>query len=145
MRGIHPSLSQTQIAAAPFAINNTGRSIILLLLLYLAATLPENAQDDGTYDSLNDRYRFHVGGFFPSSSSKIEIHGQNVTPPPIEVEDVLGVDDDNADISWQPWQNFGMGVGLRYFNANVKSKGSELNGEFDLEYFGPAVYISASF
>ena len=145
MRGIHPYLSRTQIAAAPFAIDNTGRSIILLLLLYLAATLPEKAQDDGAYDSLNDRYRFHVGGFFPSFSSKIAIYGQNVTPPAIEVEDVLGVDDDNADVSWQPWQNFRMGVGLRYFNADVEPKGSELNGEFDLEYYGPVVYVTASF
>jgi len=51
----------------------------------------------------------------------------------------------DADIQWSPWRHFGIGAGLRYFNANVKSKGSELNGEFDFEYFGPAVFIAGSF
>ena len=30
-------------------------------------------------------------------------------------------------------------------NADVESIGSELNGQFDLEYYGPVVYLSASF
>ena len=307
MRGIHACSSKKRMAAALFGNDHTGRSLILVLLLYLAANLPANAQEDGKYDSFNDRYRINVGGFFPSMSSKIAINGEAVSPPPIEIEDVLGVDDDNAvawagfqwrisqrnslefeyfqlkrdgfvnlvpdpveigdliiesgsintafditvgrltygfslvrnermdvqiqgglhiadmsvalqlsgavcdvamgemspcptgqtpplqsedvtaplphfggsfayaftpsiaarfqligfaieldsidgsllevdaDISWQPWQNFGMGVGYRYFNADVESKGSELNGQFDLEYYGPIVYVSASF
>jgi len=51
----------------------------------------------------------------------------------------------DADITWQPWQNFGFGAGLRYFNANVEGSGTNLNGEFDLEYYGPTVYIQATF
>ena len=51
----------------------------------------------------------------------------------------------DADVAWQPWQNFGIGAGFRYFNSNVKSTGSELNGEFDFEYLGPAVYVQATF
>jgi len=51
----------------------------------------------------------------------------------------------DADIDWKPWRHFGFGLGLRYFNANVESNGSGLNGEFDLEYYGPAVYLSGSF
>jgi hypothetical protein len=51
----------------------------------------------------------------------------------------------DADVAWQPWQNFGLGAGFRYFNTNVKSAGSNLNGEFDFEYFGPAVYVQATF
>jgi len=51
----------------------------------------------------------------------------------------------DADIAWQPWRNIGFGVGARYFNAEVDSKGSELNGSFKIEYFGPTVYVQATF
>jgi len=51
----------------------------------------------------------------------------------------------DADIDWKPWRNFGFGLGLRYFNVNVEADGTNLNGEFDLEYYGPALYLSGSF
>lgn len=307
MCGTHACSTRTRMATTLFGNDNIGRSLAIVLLLSLAGSPLANAQEDANYDSFNDRYRIYVGGFFPSLSSKIAINGDTETPPPIKVEDVLGIDDDNAvawagfqwhisqrnslefeyfqlnrsgfinlipdpveigdliiesgsidtafditisrvtygfslvrnermdvqiqgglhiadmsialqlsgavcdvamgemspcptgqtpplqsedvtaplphfgvsfaysftpkiaariqligfaleldsidgslveidaDISWQPWQNFGMGVGLRYFNADVESKGSELNGKFDLEYYGPVVYLSASF
>lgn len=37
----------------------------------------------------------------------------------------------SGDVIWKPWQNFGLGAGLRYFNANVKGGDSDLNGEFN--------------
>ena len=285
-------------------------SILLVtqLCLLTALTPPAQAQDDSTYAGFDDPFRVYVGGFFPSVDTQIAINGSVVTPPPINVEDILRVDDgssvawagaawrisrrnsiefeyfnlnrdgvidlvpdpveigdliiesgsintafdvsmarvtygfsvarnermdvqlkgglhiadmsvalqlsgavcdvsmgqmlpdcpsgqtppsesadvtaplphfgvsvayaisptvaasfevigfalelDNidgslveidADIAWQPYDHFGFGVGLRYFNANVESKGSDLNGEFDLEYFGPTVYLSATF
>ncbi len=286
------------------------KSIFFVTLLCLLAglALPAQAQDGGNYDHFNDPFRVYAGGFFPSVDTEIAINGTNVTPPPINVEDVLGVSDSNsvawagvqwhvsrrnsleleffelnrdgivnlvpnpvevgdliiesgsintafdvavgrltygfsvvrnermdiqlkgglhiadlsvalqlsgavcdvtmgemlpgcpggqtppsesadvtaplphfggtfayaitptiaanlqvigfalelddidgslveidADITWQPWQNFGFGAGLRYFNAEVESKGSELNGKFELEYFGPIVYVQATF
>jgi len=51
----------------------------------------------------------------------------------------------DADVIWTPWEHFGLGAGLRYFNANIESKGSRLNGEFDFEYYGPAIYGIATF
>ncbi len=64
----------------------------------------------------------------------------------MELDDIDGsLVEIDADIAWHPWRNFGFGVGLRYFTLDVESKGSELNGKFDLEYFGPTVYVSASF
>lgn len=51
----------------------------------------------------------------------------------------------DADIAWQPWENIGMGIGARYFNAEANSKGSDLNGSFEFEYFGPTIYIQATF
>jgi len=64
----------------------------------------------------------------------------------IEIEGIKGsLVEVDADVTWQPWQNFGIGAGLRYFNANVKGSGTDLNGEFDLEYYGPAVFIQATF
>ena len=51
----------------------------------------------------------------------------------------------DADVAWTPFRNIGFGAGIRYFNTNIKSAGSDLNGEFNFEYFGPMVYISATF
>ncbi|MGI9219439.1 MAG: hypothetical protein ACR2QS_00215 [Woeseiaceae bacterium] len=50
-----------------------------------------------------------------------------------------------GDVAWQPWRNVGVGMGLRYFNVGVESGGSDLNGEFDFEYFGPALYVAVTF
>jgi hypothetical protein len=50
-----------------------------------------------------------------------------------------------GDVAWQPWRNFGIGLGLRYFNVDVESKGSDLNGAFEFEYFGPAIYVAVTF
>ena len=64
----------------------------------------------------------------------------------IELDDIDGsILEIDADLAWQPWRHFGFGVGLRYFNTNVDAGTSELNGEFDIEYFGPTVYVAATF
>ena len=64
----------------------------------------------------------------------------------IELDSIEGsIFEFDADVVWQPWQNFGIGAGLRYFNTNAKSVGSELNGEFNFEYLGPAIYVQATF
>jgi hypothetical protein len=64
----------------------------------------------------------------------------------LEINDIDGsLIEIDADIDWKPWRNFGFGLGLRYFNVNVEAKGANLNGEFDLEYYGPALYLAGSF
>jgi hypothetical protein len=64
----------------------------------------------------------------------------------IELDSIEGsIIEIDADIMWQPFQHFGIGAGLRYFNTNVKAGNSTLNGEFDFEYLGPVLYIQASF
>jgi hypothetical protein len=64
----------------------------------------------------------------------------------IEIESIEGsILEADADLTWQPTRHFGAGIGVRYFNTNVKSTGSDLNGEFDYEYVGPVVFIQASF
>ena len=51
----------------------------------------------------------------------------------------------DADIAWQPWRHVGFGIGYRYFKGDVDSKGSDLNGAFEFEYFGPALYVAVTF
>ena len=64
----------------------------------------------------------------------------------VELDEIDGsIVEIDADIAWQPWRNFGFGIGARYFKVDVDSKGSELNGAFDFEYYGPTVYIQATF
>ena len=278
------------------------------LVLIIALMLPAQAQDDGKYARFDQRFRIYLGGFFPQTSSEISINGSVVNPPPIDVEDLLGVEDSSsvpwgganwrisrrnslefeffqlerdgfvnlipdpievgdliiesgsinttfdislgrltygfsvvrkermdiqlkaglhladfsttmqlvgavcdvslgqmppgcpggqmppdegedvtaplphfggsfmyaitptiaarfevigfaleldsidgslveidADIRWYPWKHWGFGAGLRYFNVDVESKGSELNGEFEFEYWGPALYVVSTF
>ena len=290
-------------------MNQTTRfcyGFIAATLLLATGTAP--AQDNGAYDHFNDRFRIYLGGFFPDVSSKISINGEFVQPPPIDFEDVLGLEDSkgvawggiqwhisrrnslefeffqlnrdgfielvssddpieiedlliesgsintafdvsvgrltygfsvirnermdfqvkaglhladlstalqlsgavcdaalgqtppcpvdstgtaaeditaplphfgaafsyaitpkistnleiigfaieldsidgslieiDADLAWHPWRHFGVGVGLRYFKADVESKGSSLNGQFEFEYFGPTIYVATTF
>lgn len=51
----------------------------------------------------------------------------------------------DADVAWQPFKHVGFGVGARYFKTEVDSKGSRLDGNIKFEYFGPSVYIQATF
>jgi len=79
--------------------------------------------------------------FTPTISGNFQIIGFA-----IELDDIDGsILEIDADIAWQPLRHLGFGAGLRYFNTNVKAGTSELNGEFDIEYFGPTVYVSATF
>jgi hypothetical protein len=78
-------------------------------------------------------WRVYVGVFDASTDSKILI---NIDGSIVEL---------TGDVAWQPWRNVGVGLGLRYFDVSVESNGSDLNGEFEFEYFGPALYVAVRF
>jgi hypothetical protein len=88
----------------------------------------------------------HFGGSFqyaitPTVTAKFEVIGFA-----IELDSIDGsLVEIDADIGWYPWKHWGIGAGLRYFNVDVESKGSELNGKFEFGYWGPAVYVAATF
>ncbi|MGI9343705.1 MAG: hypothetical protein ACR2QV_12710 [Gammaproteobacteria bacterium] len=88
----------------------------------------------------------HFGGSFvygitPSIAARLQIIGFA-----IELDSIDGsLVELDADFVWLPWENVGFGAGVRYFNADVESKGSDLNGSFEFEYFGPAIYILGAF
>lgn len=88
----------------------------------------------------------HFGGAFmyaitPTISAKLEVIGFA-----LELDSIDGsLIEIDADIAWYPWKHWGLGVGLRYFDVDVKSKGSSLNGEFEFQYWGPALYVAATF
>ncbi len=88
----------------------------------------------------------HFGGSFmyaitPTVAARFEVIGFAIELDSIDGS-LIEVD---ADIGWYPWKHWGIGAGLRYFNVDVESKGSELNGKFEFEYWGPAVYVAATF
>jgi hypothetical protein len=79
--------------------------------------------------------------FSPSVAVNFEVIGFA-----IEIDSIDGsILELDADVVWKPFENFGGGIGLRYFNTNVKASNSDLSGEFDYEYFGPVAYIMATF
>jgi hypothetical protein len=88
----------------------------------------------------------HFGGSFGYAITPNIAMNINLIGFAIELDSIDGsLIEADADIEWSPWRHFGVGVGLRYFNADVESKGSSLNGQFDFEYWGPTIFISSSF
>lgn len=88
----------------------------------------------------------HFGGAFaygitPSVTARLQVIGFA-----LELDDIDGsLVEIDADLIWNPWQNFGFGAGVRYLEADVESKGSDLNGSFDFSYFGPVLYVIGTF
>ncbi|MBT8444287.1 MAG: hypothetical protein KJO13_06050, partial [Gammaproteobacteria bacterium] len=88
----------------------------------------------------------HFGGSFvygitPSIAARLQIIGFA-----IELDQIDGsIVELDADFIWQPWKNVGFGLGVRYFDTNIESKGSELNGKFEFDYFGPSIYVMGAF
>ncbi len=64
----------------------------------------------------------------------------------IEIDDIDGtIIEVGADVAWQPWRNIGIGAGARYFKAQVDSTGADVDGTIEFEYFGPMIYVQATF
>ena len=88
----------------------------------------------------------HFGGSFryaitPTIGARFEVIGFA-----IELDNIDGrLVEIDTDIVWYPWRHWGFGAGVRYFYVDVESQGLELNGKFEFEYFGPAVYVIATF
>jgi hypothetical protein len=83
----------------------------------------------------------HLGASFTYALTPTIVARFQVIGFALEVDSIDGsLVEIDADLIWNPWRHFGLGAGLRYFNADVKSNGSDLNGEFDFEYYGPAIY-----
>ena len=88
----------------------------------------------------------HIGGSFLYILTPSMAFRFNVIGFALEVNSIEGsIIELNADVAWRPYQNFGVGVGWRFFDVNVKANNSDLNGEFDLTYSGPSIYIDAFF
>ncbi len=81
----------------------TARLARSLLFISLIAS-PALAED---YDILNDPWRVYVGAFSASVDSKVNIIGDELPPgPPIDIEDILGVEDSKT-VAWG-------GIGWRF-------------------------------
>jgi hypothetical protein len=88
----------------------------------------------------------HFGGSFgyaftPKIAARFQVIGFAIDLDSIDGS-LVEVD---ADINWNPWQHFGVGAGVRYFNFDFKASGSELDGEFEYEYWGPVIYFETTF
>jgi len=88
----------------------------------------------------------HLGlSFVYAFSPKLAIRAQ-VLGFALEINGIKGsLIEIDTDLVYNPWQRFGLGAGFRFFNANVKSTGSSLNGESDFRYLGPVVYGKFTF
>ena len=69
------------------------KSLSVLALSLIAVNAFGQSQDSGDYPLLNDPFQIYFGGFYPSMSSEITINGDVAQPPPIGIEDTLGVEE----------------------------------------------------
>jgi len=88
----------------------------------------------------------HIGasfiyGFTPELAMRLSAIGFAVDLDAVDGS-ILEVD---ADLMWNPWKNFGFGLGLRYFKTKVESEGSRLDGKFEFNYLGPTLYGAVTF
>ena len=65
----------------------------------------------------------------------------------IDINDISGVMTEvDIDVHYQPWKHVGIGAGFRFWDLTIKDTGdSVLQGKFEYQYFGPAVYVLGSF
>jgi hypothetical protein len=64
----------------------------------------------------------------------------------IEIDNIDGsIVELDADVEWRPWRRLGLGLGYRYFQVRVDAQGSDLNGAFDFDYYGPTLYLKTTF
>jgi hypothetical protein len=82
----------------------TLKFICTMTMMLFAVNAFGQAEQSGEYDRFNDPWRIYIGGFYPSMSSTITINGTGVTPPPIDIEETLAVEDGKfvpwAGVSW---------------------------------------------
>ena len=70
----------------------THAQSIMISLAVAVLTSPAHAQSD--FDKFNDSWRVYFGGFWPEVESTLGINGDVRPPgPPVDIEDVLGVED----------------------------------------------------
>jgi len=94
----------------------------------IALAFGPDAQADDAYDRFNQPFRVYVGGFWPTVNSEIGINGDVLPPgPPIDVEDVLNVDDQKlagwGGVAWHISKR--NSVEFEYFSLNRRGVRSD--------------------
>ena len=88
----------------------------------------------------------HIGIAYAYALTPTVAFNVNAMGFAVELDNIDGsIIDLDADIAWQPFRHFGFGLGYRYYRVDVESTGSDLNGNFEFEYQGPAIYVQATF
>jgi hypothetical protein len=65
----------------------------------------------------------------------------------LKINDIKGtLSEVDLDLQYRPWENFGFGTGLRYFNVTVEDEGDAfIRGKFEYDFWGPVVYVVGTF
>lgn len=53
--------------------------------------------------------------------------------------------DSGLDFVYSPWKHIGFGGGLRFFDLRLEADKKNLDGEIEFDYWGPTLFIVASF
>lgn len=88
----------------------------------------------------------HVGGRFGYAISPRLVADAGVMAFYVKIGDVKGsLIELQANIRYLVWENVALGTGFRYFNVNIEEDKTNGRDEYDYNYWGPVVFLSASF
>ena len=88
----------------------------------------------------------HIGASFDHRFSETLSGRLQVIGFAVELDSIDGgIIEVDADLIWQPWPNFGVGAGFRFFDFKVEANSSRLNGRFEYQYTGPVGYVLFTF
>jgi len=75
-------------------------SIVSLFAIVAVSAVTNTAAQESEYAGFDDPFRIYLGGFWASVDSKLSINSDILPPlPPVDVEDVLGVEDSKG-VAW---------------------------------------------
>ena len=122
----------------------------------LSVLLSGNIEDANTGGSLSGTIRQeaedvtvplpHFGGRYSYALNPRLVVDASALAFYLEFDDVKGrLIELQANVQYLFWENVALGGGLRFFNVNVEDDQSNGSNEFDYNYWGPVVFVAASF
>lgn len=95
--------------------------LVLLLVLAAGLALPENASAEEGWGPGQDKWKFALGGFFPSTDTELKIDGSRIGDR-IDLEDKLNFDDSDSlfrlDGYWRFFNKHRLEFGYYQFNRD---------------------------
>ena len=69
------------------------KRVCVVAFSLIAVSTNAQSQESGSFAKFEDPFRIYIGGFYPDMTSEVTINGAVIKPPPVGIEDALGIED----------------------------------------------------